>query len=168
VKPLAPAGVVAAQLGTAAVLVGALAASGGCGGSSSAGRTATTSSSGRGTSRAPAGAPALAGEPGAVTATVGATRASMHAGTHSPRAGRPWPVRFAVTSAGRAARASVAYEFLLAGQVVARRSHYTFDGHFSDVVVWPASAIGYPLTFRAVVAAGARTVNLDYPVRVTR
>jgi hypothetical protein len=77
-------------------------------------------------------------------------------------------VHFLATSAGRPVRASVDYEFLLAGQVVAHRSHYTFTGRFSDVVVWPTSSAGYPLTFRAVVVAAGHTLNLDYPVRVTR
>jgi hypothetical protein len=63
--------------------------------------------------------------------------------------------------------ASVSYEYLLAGAVVARRSHYVFNGHFSDVFMWPSSAVGYPLTFRAVIARGAVTINLDYAVQVT-
>ncbi len=92
----------------------------------------------------------------------------MHATTHTPRANRPWPLRFIVTSAGRPAQASVSYQFLLSGAVVARRSHYRFRGHFSDIVVWPDSAVGYPLTFRAVVRAAGRTLNLDYPVVVGR
>ena len=62
----------------------------------------------------------------------------------------------------------VGCEYLFAGQVVARRSHHTFIGHFSDVSVWPSSAVGYPLTFRAVVVSGGVTIDLDYPVQVTR
>lgn len=64
-------------------------------------------------------------------------------------------------------RASVEYEYLFGGQVVARRSHYTFIGHFSDVFRWPSTAVGYPLTFRAVIVSDDTTINLDYPVRVT-
>jgi hypothetical protein len=60
----------------------------------------------------------------------------------------------------------VSYEYLFGGQVVAHRSHYTFTGHFSDIFRWPSSAVGYPLTFRAVIVAGGQTVNLDYPVQV--
>jgi len=92
----------------------------------------------------------------------------MHAGTHTPRAGHSWPIHFTVTLGGAPARAAVAYEYLLAGQVVARRSHYEFDGRFSDVFVWPAAAIGYPLTFRAVITVAGITLNLDYPVKVRR
>lgn len=77
-------------------------------------------------------------------------------------------MRFTVTSAGRPAAAIVEYEFVLAGQVVAHRSHYSFRGGFSDVVVWPATAVGYPLTFRAVVSSSGIVLNLDYPVKVQR
>jgi hypothetical protein len=90
----------------------------------------------------------------------------LRAGTHRPKVGHPWPVHFTVTRAGAPARASVGYEFLLAGQVVAHRSHYTFTGRFSDVVVWPAASVGYPLTFRAVIVSQGATINLDYPVQV--
>jgi hypothetical protein len=91
----------------------------------------------------------------------------MHASTHHPRVNRPWPLRFTVTSGGRPVHASVDYEFVFGGQVVAHRSHYTFDGHLSDIVLWPASAVGYPLTFRAVVTASGASINLDYAVKVT-
>jgi len=93
--------------------------------------------------------------------------ATLHASTHQPKVERPWPIRFTVARGGSPAAASVSYEYLFAGQVVARRSHYTFTGHFSDVFKWPAGAVGYPLTFRAVIVAGATTINLDYPVQVS-
>jgi hypothetical protein len=94
--------------------------------------------------------------------------ATLHAGTHAPRVNRPWPIAFTVTRGGRAAHASVSYEYLFAGSVVARRSHYTFTGRFADTFLWPASAVGYALTFRAVVVCGATTVDLNYPVQVRR
>ena len=64
------------------------------------------------------------------------------------------------------ANATIVYEYLYGGAVVAHRSHYTFTGHFHDTLRWPSSAVGYPLTFRAVVTSGGATVNLDYPVQV--
>jgi hypothetical protein len=103
-----------------------------------------------------------------VTGVSGNVAASMHAASHSPKVAEPWPVSFAVTRAGRPARASVSYEFVFGGQVVARRSHYVFRGRFADVFHWPSSAVGYPLTFRAVIVSGSATVNLDYPVQVVR
>jgi hypothetical protein len=72
-----------------------------------------------------------------------------------------------VSRSGHAVRASVSYEYLFAGQIVAHRSHYTFTGHFSDVFVWPSAAVGYPLTFRAVIMAEGATIDLDYAVQVS-
>jgi hypothetical protein len=115
------------------------------------------------------GAPsANAGASRSASASAGAVTATLRAGTHRPRVQRAWPVRFTVTSAGRPVAASVEYEYLFAGQVVAHRSHYRFTGRFSDVFRWPASAVGYPLTFRAVIRAQGATINLDYPVQVAR
>jgi hypothetical protein len=102
-----------------------------------------------------------------VSGTAGGTVATLHASTHTPTVGRPWPLRFTVTRGRAPAKAAVQYEYLFGGQVVARRSHYTFTGHFSDVFQWPSTAVGYPLTFRAVVLSEGATINLDYPVQVT-
>ena len=104
---------------------------------------------------------------GIVTGTSGAVTATLHAGTHHPKVNQAWPIRFTVTSAGRPTKASVSYEYLFAGQVVAHRSHYTFTGHFSDIFRWPSSAVGYPLTFRAVIVSKGARIDLDYPVQVT-
>jgi hypothetical protein len=101
-----------------------------------------------------------------VSGSLGGVTASMHPANHHPKVKAPWPISFTVTRDGRPAHASVSYEYLFAGQVVARRSHYTFTGRFSDVFHWPASAVGYPLTFRAVIVSGKVTINLDYPVQV--
>jgi hypothetical protein len=111
---------------------------------------------------------ARAVEAGTVSATSQGVTATLRADTHSPRVNARWPIRFTVVRAGHPARASVSYEYLLGAQVVARRSHYTFAGHFSDVFIWPSAAIGYPLTFRAVIVSGGVTIDLDYPVRVLR
>jgi hypothetical protein len=91
----------------------------------------------------------------------------MRAGTHHPKVNAHWPVHFVVKRGAVPLAASVSYEFLFAGQVVARRSHFTFTGHFSDVFMWPSSAVGYPLTFRAVIVSAGARINLDYPVQVS-
>jgi hypothetical protein len=101
-----------------------------------------------------------------VSGSLGGVTASMHPANHHPKVKAPWPISFRVARDGRPAHASVGYEYLFAGQVVARRSHYTFTGRFSDVFHWPATAVGYQLTFRAVIVSGKVTINLDYPVRV--
>ncbi len=124
-------------------------------------RTETTTSS----TQTPSSASSSANE---VRASSGGVTATLHAAGHSPRVNRGWPISFTVTRQGRPAKADVRYQYLFAGNVVARRSHYFFTGHFSDVFRWPASAVGYPLTFRAVISSGGVTLNLDYPVKVVR
>lgn len=115
----------------------------------------------------PGGATATAsGSATTVTANAVSVTVTMHGSTHEPRVGPLWPDSFEVTSAGRPATASLEYEFLLAGQVVAHRSHYTFTGHFHDTIEWPAAAVGYPLTLRAVIRARGTLLNIDYPVKV--
>jgi hypothetical protein len=95
---------------------------GGCGGSSksrspgSAAPTAPQTTVGGSTPPAPATSGTVTGSSRGVTAT-------LHAGTHHPKVGRGWPLRFTVTRAGHAARASLSYEYLFNGQVVAHRSH---------------------------------------------
>jgi hypothetical protein len=103
-----------------------------------------------------------------VTATSGKVTASLRATGHSPRVAAPWPIHFVVERNGKPAKAEVRYEYVFAGQVVAHRSHYKFTGRFRDVFNWPASAVGYPLTFRAVILSEGATLNLDYPVQVRR
>lgn len=140
----------------------------GCGGSKQArprGAPSSTSTATHETSPAP-GPPSLRGN--TVTVSAGSLTASMRVSGHKPKIDAPWPVHFTLTRAGRPARASVSYEFLFAGQVVAHRSHYTFTGRFSDTLTWPSSAVGYPLTFRAVMSSGGTLINLDYQVQVTR
>jgi hypothetical protein len=144
----------------------------GCGGSSTGKSTqssppAPVSSSATTPTPQPA-LPAPSRGSSAVSASSGGVTATMHAGTHRPKVNRPWPIRFTVTRGAHPTRASVSYEYLFGGQIVARRSHYSFTGRFADVFMWPASAVGFPLTFRAVIVAGARTINLDYPVQVIR
>jgi hypothetical protein len=107
-------------------------------------------------------------EAGTVSAASQEVTATLRASTHNPRVNAQWPIRFTVTRAGRPAHASVSYEYLLGTQVVARRSHYTFTGRFSDVFVWPSAAVGYPLTFRAVIVSEGVTLDLDYPVQVVK
>jgi hypothetical protein len=103
-----------------------------------------------------------------VAASAGSVTATMHGSVHDPRVGPLWPVSFTVTSGGQPAAAVLEYEFLLAGQVVARRSHYAFTGSFHDTIEWPSAAVGYPLTLRSVIRSGGATLNLDYPVKVQR
>jgi hypothetical protein len=125
------------------------------------------------TSTAPTPAPAAQFHsrevaPGVVRVAFRGISATLRASGHHPRANGRWPVSFAVSRSGRPVEARVRYEYLFAGQVVARRSNYSFTGSFHDTFVWPSSALGYPLRFRAVITAANVTLNLDYPVQVVR
>jgi hypothetical protein len=153
----------AAGLAAGALLLAA------CGGSSKSSATTTmTTSTTPTTTKAPQPAVATAvGNAHEVSASSGGVTASLRAGTHKPRVQAPWPIHFTVTQSGQPAAASVSYEYMFGGQVVAHRSHYTFKGHFSDVFRFPSAAVGYPLTFRAVITSGATTIDLDYPVQVS-
>ncbi|HZL48376.1 MAG TPA: hypothetical protein VFC30_05100 [Solirubrobacteraceae bacterium] len=139
----------------------------GCGSSSTGKTTQSSTTKASQQSTAPASTPSTVAAPRIVTASSGAVTVTLHAGGSHPKVNQAWPIRFTVSSAGRPARASVSYEYLFGGQVVAHRSHYTFTGHFSDIFKWPSSAVGYPLTFRAVIASEGTRINLDYPVQVT-
>ncbi len=94
---------------------------------------------------------------------------TLSAQTHRPVVGAPWPIVIqAHDAAGHPLRAEVRYQYLFAGSVVARRSHYRFRGTFHDTFRWPARSLGVPLTFRAVVTTPLGTRRLDYAVKVTR
>ena len=141
----------------------------GCGSSSKPSTTGASATRATQTTPAPAQTTTTAtssATANVVSASVGGVSATLHAATHHPKVQVPWPIHFTVTHDGAPAHASVSYEYLFAGQVVARRSHYTFTGEFSDTFHWPSSAVGYPLTFRAVIASAGVTIDLDYPVQV--
>lgn len=142
---------------------------GSTGNSTSGGVSGGSASGGSSTS---GGATGAAGSrevaPGTVRAASGGIVATLHAGTHKPRVNANWTISFAVRANGKAAKATVEYEYLFGGAVVARRSHYSFTGSFHDVFNWPSSAVGYPLTFRAAIKSEGATLNLDYPVQVVR
>lgn len=148
----------------------AIAMASGCGSSSSTSpHTATTArTSTTRTSTAPTTVTGTTTAPGVVTGSAQNVTATLHAGTHNPKVNVSWPIHFTVTRLGAPAKASVSYEYLFAGQVVARRSHYVFVWHFSDAFHWPPSAVGYPLTFRAVIVSGTATIYLEYPVQVVK
>lgn len=109
-----------------------------------------------------------AGHAATISGSSKGVTATMHVGTHHPTVGHNWPMQFTAARSGKAARVTVTYEYLFAGRVVAVRAHHTFTGHFSDALVFPASALHEPLTFRAAVTAGSSTINLDYPIEVVK
>ena len=115
-------------------------------------------------------ASALVAWPGAGRApAAGGFGATLSVPGHHPKAGRPWPVTVTASYNGRPVTAHVRYAFLYGGQVVSRQSNYRFHGRFTDRgFIWPARAVGYRLTFRAVVYSSRGSRNLDYWVQVRR
>lgn len=127
----------------------------GCGGGKS-GSMGTTTRTTPATTTAPASA---------------ALVATLHAPGHRPKVGN-WPITVTLSWQGKPASGHVSYAFLLGGQVVSRQQvgghSPNFLGTFHDVITWPASSVGYPLTFRVVVTSPHGTKSLDYPVQVVR
>jgi len=118
--------------------------------------------------------------------SAGAFVATLKAPTHTPTAGKPWPIKVgAHRSNGHKLRAHAFYQFIFSGNVVqscAPKPHkphaqkcndgksakpWHFHGGYRDVIIWPRKSIGYPLTFRVVIhARHLGTKHVDYPVVV--
>ena len=115
--------------------------------------------------------PAAAGAaaPKLVKRSSGPLTATLAPPARKPKINTKVPIKVTATLNGKPAHATAVYEFLFLGSVVSTQNpygkkHYSFTGHFSDNLVFPKSAVGQPLTFRVVVKARGRTVNLDAPV----
>jgi len=106
--------------------------------------------------------------------STGSFRARLFGSGHHPRAGHRWRIRItARTTAGHSLSASIFYQFLFGGQIVACRSVTSpgkphFRGTFRDVIKWPKRSVGVPLTLRAVVRTRKGVRNLDYSIKVRR
>jgi len=89
--------------------------------------------------------------------------------THRPTINRNVPISVTATLGGKPAHATAVYQFLFLGAVVSTQypfnnKRYSFTGHFKDNLVFPASSVGQPLTFRVVIKSGGRTVRLDWAI----
>jgi hypothetical protein len=92
--------------------------------------------------------------------------ATLTPSTHTPKINTLVPIAVTATLNGKPAHATAVYLFLFGGSVVSTQypynnKHYSFTGHFSDKLNFPASSLGIPLTVRVVIKAGGRTVNLN-------
>jgi hypothetical protein len=95
--------------------------------------------------------------------------ATLKPSTHTPKIDTKWPITVTATLSGRPAHATAAYEFVFGGTVVStqypsNKKHFSFTGHFSDTLVFPASSVGEPLTLRVVIKASGHTVNLNWSI----
>jgi hypothetical protein len=142
----------------AALLCTALAA---CGSSSN-----SSSSTGSTTATSPAQTTTTASS----SVTTGPVRGTLHGTGHTPTAGRPWAYSVHVTDAsGKPLSGTVAIEFAFNGSVVGHDTpltHPVTNGHWADKLTFPSTAIGYPLSFQAVVHTSAGSITLDWPVQV--
>jgi hypothetical protein len=134
-----------------------------CGSSSSSSSSSSTASN---TATTPAQTPTTASS----SLTTGPVRGTLHGTGHTPIAGRPWAYSVHVTDAsGRPLSGTVAIEFAFNGSVVGHDTpptHPVTNGHWADKLTFPSTAIGYPLSFQAVVRTSAGSITLDWPVQV--
>jgi len=147
-------------LPAAALLCTALAACGSGASSSSISSTASTT----------AATPAQTATTASSSVTAGPVRGTLHGTGHSPIAGRPWAYSVHVTdAAGKPLSGTVAIEFAFNGSVVGRDTpptHSVTNGRWADKLTFPPTAIGYPLSFQAVVHTSAGSITLNWPVQV--
>jgi hypothetical protein len=104
-----------------------------------------------------------------VKGSSGPLSATLEPSTHTPKVNTKWPVTVTATLKGKPAHAGAYYEFLFAGQVVSTQyvrndKHFSFTGHFSDQLLFPAESAGEPLTLRVVITDAGHTVNLDWSI----
>jgi hypothetical protein len=126
------------------------------------------------------GSPGTEGQSPTPTATVGATvappsvtppktpfKATLTAGGHRPKAGRPW--QFVVKARnldGSPVSGTVKAQVLLGGAVVDTIGWFGFDGTLKHTITWSPDKRHQPLVFRAGVNANGGTKNLDYEITV--
>jgi hypothetical protein len=106
-----------------------------------------------------------AGAASIIKASSGPLSATLTPSTHTPKINTLVPIKVTATLNGKPAHATAFYQFLFGGSVVGTgyahsNKHYTFTGHFSDTLNFPASSLGFTLTLRVVIKAAGHTVNL--------
>jgi hypothetical protein len=117
-----------------------------------------------------------AASPPAVTGgrlvSAGALRATLSGENHAPRVNRPWRYAVTVTNAtGQPLSGTVAIEFLFAGQIVAHDkppTHAITNGLWQSTLKLPTSALGYPLTLRAIAHTPAGSITVNWPITTKR
>jgi hypothetical protein len=112
------------------------------------------------------GATSIAAAAATIKGSSGPLVATLTPSTHTPKINTLMPISVTATLNGKPAHATAAYQFLYGGAVVAptqypyNNKHFSFTGHFSDKLNFPASSLGFTLTLRVVIKAAGHTVNL--------
>jgi hypothetical protein len=142
-----------------------------CGGSGST-SSATKSQSAPKTATTSTSTTASSNSGGTASVTTGPVRGTLHGANHVPKAGKPWPYSVTVAdAAGHPLSGTVDIQFAFGGQVVGRDrppTHPLKNGRWHDNLQFPAQAVGFPLTFQAVVHTRMGSITLDWPVSVQR
>jgi hypothetical protein len=104
-----------------------------------------------------------------VKAASGPLSATLLTGSHAPKVNVKYPITVTATLSGKPAHATAIYEFLFSGSVVSTQyvknnKHFSFTGHYSDTLLFPADSAGEPLTLRVVIRAAGHTVNLNWSI----
>jgi hypothetical protein len=150
----------AATVVSVLVLASGVPACGGGKSKSTTSRTATSTSTT--TSPTPGG--------GTSSVSTGPIHGTLTGQGHAPKANYPWRYTVKVTdAAGHPLSGTVDIEFVFAGQVVGHDTpptHPVTGGRWHDTIEFPARALGFALTFRAVVHTHAGSIILDWPVTV--
>jgi hypothetical protein len=145
-------------------MVPALAACGGSGQKSSTSKTQTTT--------APTTSTSHSATTGGPSVSTGPVRGTLTARNHAPKVGHSWPYSVTVTDAsGHPLSGTVDSEFVCGAQAVGHDTpptHPVKNWHWTDSLESPATAVGQPLMFQAVVHAGVGSVTLDWPIMVQR
>jgi hypothetical protein len=115
------------------------------------------------------GASGAAASPPLVKATSGTLSATLLPGSHAPKVNVKYPITVTATLSGKPAHATAIYEFLFGGSIVSTQyvknnKHFSFTGHYSDTLLFPADSAGEPLTLRVVIRAAGHTVNLNWSI----
>ncbi len=109
---------------------------------------------------------------GGRSVATGALRATLNAENHTPKVNQPWPYALKVTNAiGQPLSGTVAIEFLLAGEIVARDkppTHPITNGLWHSTLTFPDSAAGYPLTLRTIAHTSSGSLTLNWPITVQK
>jgi hypothetical protein len=101
------------------------------------------------------------------SASAASFTAHLKAPNHSPTAGKNWRITVTATHGGAKLSGSVRYRFLYNGSVVAHHFGRKFKhGVCHDTLLFPATAVGFPLTLQVVVQTKYGTDYINWAVKV--
>ncbi|MDE3131499.1 MAG: hypothetical protein KGL16_10130 [Acidobacteriota bacterium] len=105
----------------------------------------------------------------ALPATAQAARFKItpHIANHTPTIDKKWPVELTITRGRAKLSGSVKYQFLFQGSVVSHQPGHAFKrGVYRDTMLFPAQALGQPLTLRILVTVKRYgTEHIDWAVK---